>query len=186
MSSITTKEETMKTIVFAIICALTFLGCVEPIEFHIDSECSSDERWAAMKTFEALNVVLGYEHAVITGSKSVDYETVSEIGGGHIVMCISDDDTASRFDYGDHIGWYHSGDIAVRSDLTTEEFGLEAFQRVMMHELIHLMGAGNDEHSDDVEDVFYSPLHFVIGLEDDISTEYTDADKEIIRKYSIL
>jgi hypothetical protein len=176
----------MKTIFFAIICALTFLGCVEPIEFHIDDECSSDERWAAMKAFETLNVVLGYEHAVIIGSESVDYEAVAEIGGGHLVMCISDDMIAAGFDYGDHVGWYHAGDIVVRSDLTTEEFGIEAFQRVMMHELIHLMGAGNDEHSDDVEDVFYSPLHFVIGLEDDISTEYTDADKEIIRKYSIL
>jgi hypothetical protein len=173
----------MKTIFFAIICAL-ISGCVEPIEFHIDKNCSSDEKWAAMKAFEELNWVLGYEHAVIIGSESVDYEAVAEIGGGHLVMCISDDDTASRFDYGDHIGWYHSGDIAVRSDLTTEEFGFEAFQRVIMHELIHLMGAGNDEHSDDVEDVFYSPLHFV--LKEGCSVEYTDSDKEIIRKYSIL
>jgi hypothetical protein len=170
----------MKTIFFTIICVSIFTGCVEPIEFHVDRNCSTEERWATIKAFEALNDVLGYEHAVVVGSETVDYDTVSEVGGGHIVMCIPDRDTAALFGAENYAGWYRDGTIGVRSDATMDRYGDWAFQRVLMHELVHLIGAKNAEHSNNPDDIFYTDF---IPIE---STDYTDSDKDIIRKYSIL
>lgn len=164
-----------------VIISVLFLGCVEPIEFHIDRNCSTEERVAAIESFKAMNEVLGYEHAVIVGSAEVDYELESELGGNRVVMCVPDEQTAELFDGTEDSGWYQpDGGLAVRSDKTTDRYGVWSFQRVLMHELIHLIGANNSEHSDNPNDIFYE---FFIPIE---SIEYTDADKKIIQKYSIL
>jgi hypothetical protein len=137
-----------------IIMSIITLGCVEPIEYYIDQNCTAEEQWAATAAFEALNDVLGYEHAIIIDKIEIDYAAAAKHGSNHVVMCISDHDTASMFAWGNHMGWYHADDIAIRADWTTDEYGITAFQRVLRHELIHLVGARNGEHSDNPDDIF--------------------------------
>lgn len=167
----------MKTTI--LVLSILFFGCVEPVEFLLDKNCSNEEELAAKVALDSLNGVLGYEHAIITGITPVDYEIASEVGGGHIIMCIPDEQTAALFDAEGDAGWYRAEDIGVRYDATTERYGVWAFQRVLMHELLHSIGALNSEHSDDPSDIFYSKFSPIESI------EYTDSDEKVIRKYAI-
>ncbi len=168
----------MKTLINLIFVILT-LGCIEPLEFHVDKNCSSDEKCATIEAFNELNEVLGYEHAVVIGSEEIDFERISDYNE-HVVVCIQDEQQAKEANIPSSAGWYNSGDVYVRSDKTTNRYGIELFQKVVMHELIHFLGAKPSEHLEGEEDIFNAKYNADIQ-----SVEYTESDKQIIKKYSM-
>lgn len=173
----------MKNTIFSFMLSASFLlGCLEEEILYIDKSCDMDEIQAIFRAVDKINGVLGYEEVAVVGSKNVDYvKEANETNGVSMFMCISDSEAGAQFPNFDiSVGRNWRDDIYVRSDLTTYgDYGIRGFEYVAMHELMHFIGVGGDEHTDNPDDViskYFEPTTMPI--------EYSDIDKELIKKYS--
>ena len=173
----------MKNTTFCFMLSASFLfGCLEEEILYIDKNCNMDEIQAIFRAVDKINDVLGYEEVAVVGSREVDYVVeANETNGVSMFMCISDPVAGEQFPKFDiSVGRNWRDDIYVRSDLTTYgDYDNRGFEYVSMHELMHFIGVGGDEHTDNPKDViskYFDPSTMPI--------EYSDTDKELIKKYS--
>jgi len=173
----------MKNSIFCFMLLASILfGCLEAETIYIDKNCNMDEIQAIFRAVDKINAVLGYKEVAVVGSKKVDYEIeANETNGVSMFMCISSNSDGAHFPKFDiSVGRNWRDDIYVRSDITTYgDYGIRGFESVAMHELMHFIGVGGDEHTNDSNDViskYFNPSTMPI--------EYSDTDKELIKKYS--
>jgi hypothetical protein len=173
----------MKNTICCFVLFTSFLvGCLEEETLYIDKSCNMDEIHTIFRAVDKINEVLGYEEVAVVGSKKIDYVIeANETNGVSVFMCISSISDGAHFPKFDvSVGRNWRDDIYVRSDITTYgDYGIRGFESVAMHELMHFIGVSSDEHTDDPNDViskYFNPSTMPI--------EYSDTDKELIKKYS--
>jgi len=147
-------------------------ACVEPDYYKIDANCTPEEIAAIERAVEKINDGAGEDFFAISEVVEIDYDAPL----GRVFICTSDTEaTLARWPFLEGKVGRRSGDsIIIRTDLMNSH----DVESTTMHELIHKLGASNDEHSANGSDVFCG--HWVPNS----ALELSEVDLEIIKKHT--
>lgn len=133
------------------------------------------ERRSFLLAMDALNDAAGEEVVEYGGIiEVIDYKQEFVRDNDYdIVMCVQDDNPVKEELWVQGIWGKALNDILLRTDLIPDDE--DTIQCVMMHELIHYIGATNEDHAKDSNDLFHS--HFTSSC----VPSYSSYDRMIIR-----
>ena len=128
-----------------------------------------------MLAMDALNDAAGEEIVEYGGIIEVrDYKQEFVRDNDYdIVLCVQDDNPVIEERWVQGIWGKALNDILLRTDLIPDDE--DAVQCVMMHELIHYIGATNEDHATDPSDLFHPHFPFPCV------PSYSSYDRMIIR-----
>jgi hypothetical protein len=155
----------------AMFLSLILISCDESEVLDISDSCMDEEIEIIQEVFENVNSIVG-EDILLTGNTvEVDYESPLS----HTIVCIHDLEHVAKYwpSVRSRSNRKTGYSILMRSDLVSGD----SFKSSFGHEVIHLLGATNEEHSMDKVDVFYWEQTFT---NDGTFTAY---DSSLILKY---
>lgn len=145
-------------------------ACANPVELIVDSACSDTEIDAIQEALDNVNDVLGEEAYTIGTISDIDYDGTFD----DMVVCTGGEWIDRWPALEGFVGRKTGTNIFIRTD---RELSYEGMLHIMMHEMIHLIGAPDEEHSDDPLDVFFG------SWTDDKVVEYSEYDRAIMLNY---